>query len=207
MRTSTGIAIVVAIGLSSCSFAPPTRTQNQEPVVASPEHGPVTLTGSFAAVDLNFERKPWRSPGPDLASGEGYALAVETGLPEGSTSDGAVTLAAQYARTEHAEIRTGTRTELHLATAMVCSRPWEFGGEDFAIGPRLCFGFGVMVADHAAGGPSDDIAATATVGLDFGVRVFRHIVMHAGGRLVYAGFPGDTVATGGLMFVGGGIRF
>jgi hypothetical protein len=212
---SPALTSLAAIVLTGCALGPPSGTaavdvrrgSDQDPQITSAKDGPTTLTGAFAGVDLAFDRKSWRSPGPELAWGEGYALAIETGLPDGSTSDGTFTMAAEYARTEHAEIHSRTHTELHLASWMVCLRPWEFGGEDFAFGPRFCVGIGAMVADHAAGGPSDDITATVTLGLDLELRVFRHVVMRAGGRGVFAGFPGDTVATGGIMYVGGGIRF
>lgn len=212
----SAFSAIVAATIAACSLSPPRSATTitapidaprQDTPDASARNARVSILGSLAAVDLDFDRRPSRSPGPDLAWGNGYALAGELGLPEMGSRHGAATLRTEYVRTEHTEMRTDTRSEVHLASALLCLRPWEFGGETFAVGPRLCTGVGVLVADHAPGGPSDDFGLTATLGLDVELRLFRHVVLHGGGRVLFAGYPGETIAVGSVMLIGGGVTF
>lgn len=191
---------------------PPPRLDAPEASAATrhPDDLNVGGFGYYAVADLTYDTDPGENPpNQELAWADGYAVQLELAnmTPEGDDDGTRASVAMEYARFEHQEVRTGTRAEAHYGTVQLGLEPFRFGGRVLSFAPRFLVGVGGLVVDHAPTGPDDTGGALASFGADLELRVLRHFALRAGLRWQVVGWPGDTLAEGGIAMVGGGVVF
>lgn len=139
----------------------------------------------------------------DFADGEGWSARGSIGAIGDEAVRGEV--GVTFVRTNHIDRSTGTEVDFYLAHVDLLARA-RIGWDSFAIRPGAGFGGGGALIDFHRGYDDDGGLSGSIIGL-LGVELFGHALFELRGEVFGFGYPGETIADGWYVALGGGLRF